>query len=82
MVGCKSTVYGRRITIQDKIFGKDKNYFISFINDTLNISYREEGDENQGNEKNLKNWLKNKISKTANNSRHNSGDKFEELTEK
>ena len=50
MVGCKSTVYGRRITIQDKIFGKDKNYFISFINDTLNISYREEGDENQGNE--------------------------------
>ncbi len=50
MVGFKSTVCGRRITKQDKIFGKYKNYCISFINATLNISHREVGDENQGNE--------------------------------
>ena len=50
VVGCKSTVCGRRSTIRDKIFGKYKNYFISFINGILNIKHTEEGDENRENE--------------------------------
>ena len=51
VVGCKSTKCGRRSTIKDKIFGRYKNFFVSFINGILKVSHRVEGDENRGEER-------------------------------
>jgi len=50
VVGCTSTRCGKRSTIKDKIYGRYKNFIVSFIGGILNISHKEEGDENKGNE--------------------------------
>lgn len=48
--GCPNTKCGKRSTIKDKIFGTYKNYIVSFFNGKLNISHREEGNNEIGNE--------------------------------
>ena len=73
VVGCKSTFCGRRSTIKDKIFVRYKNYFVSFINGILNISHREEGDENRGNEREFEGLTEEEKQKNLNRS----GDKAE-----
>ena len=49
--GCPNTQCGKRSTIKDKIFGTYKNYLVSFFNGVLNISHREEGNNEIGGEK-------------------------------
>lgn len=48
--GCPNTKCGKRSTIKDKIFGTYKNYIVSFFNGKLNISHKEEGNNEIGNE--------------------------------
>ena len=48
--GCPNTQCGKRSTIKDKIFGRYKNYIVSFFNGILKISHREEGNNEIGNE--------------------------------
>lgn len=50
VIGCTSTLCGKRSTIKDKIFGRYKNFIVSFIDGILNIAHKEEGDESRGNE--------------------------------
>ena len=48
--GCPNTQCGKRSFLKDKIFGRYKNYLVSFFNGVINISHREEGDNQLGNE--------------------------------
>ena len=48
--GCPNTQCGKRSTIKDKIYGTYKNYIVSFFNGVLNISHKEERNNEIGNE--------------------------------
>lgn len=53
VMGCPNTQCGKRSTVKDKIFGTYKNYVVSFFNGILNISHREEGNNEIGSEQTI-----------------------------